>query len=77
MLDKNNPKEVKNAEAAVRKLFRQVIEIGGTISGEHGIGITKAPYLEMEISKPALQLMSRLKKAFDPKGILNPGKIFP
>jgi glycolate oxidase len=77
MLDKNNPKEVKNAEAAVRELFRQVIEMGGTISGEHGIGITKAPYLEMEISKPALQLMSRLKKAFDPKGILNPGKIFP
>ncbi len=77
MLDKNVPKEVKNAEATVRELFRQVIVMGGTISGEHGIGITKAPYLEMEISKPALQLMSRLKKAFDPKGILNPGKIFP
>jgi glycolate oxidase len=77
MLDKNLPNEVENAQAATKELFRKVIEMGGTISGEHGIGITKAPYLEMEISKPALELMSRLKKAFDPRGILNPGKIFP
>ncbi|UCF57741.1 MAG: FAD-binding protein [Deltaproteobacteria bacterium] len=76
MLDKSIPNEVENANAAVKDLFGKVIEIGGTISGEHGIGITKAPYLEMEISTPALELMSRLKKAFDPKGILNPGKIF-
>jgi glycolate oxidase len=77
MLDKSVPKEVENATAAVKDLFRRVIEMGGTISGEHGIGITKAPYIEMEISGPALELMSRLKKAFDPNGILNPGKIFP
>jgi len=76
MLDKSIPSEVENANAAVKDLFGKVIEMGGTISGEHGIGITKAPYLEMEISTPALELMSRLKKAFDPKGILNPGKIF-
>jgi glycolate oxidase len=76
MLDKSVPKEVENATAAVKDLFRKVIEMGGTISGEHGIGITKAPYMEMEISGPALELMSRLKKAFDPNGILNPGKIF-
>jgi glycolate oxidase len=77
MLDKSVPKEVENATGAVKDLFGKVIEMGGTISGEHGIGITKAPYMEMEISGPALELMSRLKKAFDPKGILNPGKIFP
>ena len=77
MLDKSVPKEVENANAAVKDLFRKVIEMDGTISGEHGIGITKAPYMEMEISGPALELMSRLKKAFDPNGILNPGKIFP
>jgi glycolate oxidase len=77
MLDKSVPKEVENATAAVKDLFRKVIEMGGTLSGEHGIGITKAPYMEMEISGPALELMSRLKKAFDPNGILNPGKIFP
>ncbi len=77
LLDKNNAEEVKNANAAVKELFGRVIEMGGTISGEHGIGITKAPYLEMEIPVPALQLMSRLKRAFDPLDILNPGKIFP
>jgi glycolate oxidase len=77
MLDKDIPEEVENANAAVKELFAKVIKMGGTISGEHGIGITKAPYMEMEISRPALELMARLKKAFDPNGILNPGKILP
>lgn len=76
MLDKNSPREVEDADVVVRELLGKVLEMGGTISGEHGIGITKAPYIEMEISRPALELMSRLKKAFDPMGILNPGKIF-
>ena len=66
-----------SADAAVQDLFTKVIEIGGTISGEHGVGVTKAAYVSMEITSPALELMSRLKKAFDPRGILNPGKIFP
>jgi len=75
MLDKENPEELKKADSAVRELFKKVLEMGGTITGEHGIGITKAPYMDMEISKPAIELMIRLKKAFDPKGILNPGKM--
>ncbi|MFC1532559.1 FAD-binding oxidoreductase [Thermodesulfobacteriota bacterium] len=77
MIDKDIPGEVENGEAVVRELFRKVIELGGTITGEHGVGITKAPYMEMEFSRPALDLMSRLKKAFDPRGVLNPGKILP
>ncbi len=76
MMDKSVPEEVRNGERAVRELFKKVIELGGTITGEHGVGITKAPYMEMEFSRPALELMARIKKAFDPKGILNPGKIF-
>lgn len=76
MMDRAKPDEVRNGEAAVKELFRKVIELGGTITGEHGIGITKAPYMTMEFSRPALELMMRIKKAFDPKGILNPGKIF-
>ncbi|MFC1821202.1 FAD-binding oxidoreductase [Thermodesulfobacteriota bacterium] len=76
MLDNNNPDDVKNALAAVWALFEGVLKMNGTISGEHGIGITKAPYLAMEISRPALNLMTRLKQAFDPHGILNPNKIF-
>ncbi|MDY6838926.1 MAG: FAD-linked oxidase C-terminal domain-containing protein [Thermodesulfobacteriota bacterium] len=77
MLDKGDKKAVNKAEAAVEELFRHTISLGGTISGEHGVGITKAPYLEMELGDPEIALMKRIKAAFDPKGILNPGKIFP
>jgi glycolate oxidase len=77
MLDKSKPEEVRKVGRAVEDLFHKVLGMKGTLSGEHGIGITKAPYLGMEISQPALDLMARVKKAFDPNGILNPGKIFP
>ncbi len=77
LYDDQQPREVENAHKAVEEIFRKAIDMGGTISGEHGVGITKAPYFNMEISRPAIELMSRLKKAFDPRGILNPGKILP
>jgi glycolate oxidase len=76
MLDKNNEVELKRAHALIGDLFKAVIQMGGTITGEHGIGITKAPYLPLEISGEGLALMARIKKAFDPQNILNPGKIF-
>ncbi len=62
--------------AAVEALFDFTLELGGTISGEHGVGITKAPYLSKEIGSVELDLMKRIKDLFDPRGILNPGKIF-
>ena len=61
----------------VMKFERGVLQMGGTISGEHGIGITKVNYIPLELSQATLDLQLRLKKAFDPKNILNPGKIFP
>ncbi len=77
LFDEKISKEFDKAQAAVKELFTKVIEMRGTLSGEHGVGVTKAPFIEMEISRPVLELMVRLKKAFDPNGILNPGKIFP
>ncbi|HET9468442.1 MAG TPA: FAD-linked oxidase C-terminal domain-containing protein [Vicinamibacterales bacterium] len=64
-------------EQAVRRLFEGVVALEGSISGEHGIGFTKAPHLGLELSPEAIALMKRVKAAFDPNGILNPGKIFP
>lgn len=75
MLDKENRDEVERAELAVKELFERVLEMGGTITGEHGVGITKAPYMDMEFTRATLDLMCRLKRAFDPNNILNPGKI--
>lgn len=77
MLDKKNKEELKKAEAAVEALFGYTLELGGTISGEHGVGITKSPYIQKEIGAVELGLMKKIKKIFDPNGVLNPGKIFP
>ncbi len=77
MLDKGDQEALAKANGAVEELFRQTIALGGTMSGEHGVGITKAPYVDMEIGKSELALMKSIKAAFDPNNILNPGKIFP
>lgn len=61
---------------AIRELFTEVIKMGGTISGEHGIGLVQKPYMDLAFSHTGLDLMRGIKKVFDPKGILNPGKIF-
>ncbi len=77
MLDKKNQAELRKAEEVIDKLFDHTLQLGGTISGEHGVGITKSPYISKEIGAVAMDLMKRIKSLFDPKGILNPGKIFP
>ncbi len=76
MVDRDDPEEVERGEAAVKDLFELTLELGGTISGEHGVGVTKSDYIGMELHKDTLELMMRIKRAFDPNNILNPGKIF-
>ncbi|MEY4604168.1 MAG: hypothetical protein RIT43_1460 [Bacteroidota bacterium] len=61
---------------AIRKLFGEVVRLGGTISGEHGIGLVQKDYMDIAFPEVTLDLMRSIKKVFDPKGILNPGKIF-
>ena len=76
MVDKKGAEKDQKVETLVREIFEVTLSLGGTISGEHGIGITKSPYLGMEIKKHELELMKGIKNLFDPKNILNPGKIF-
>jgi glycolate oxidase len=66
----------RKALALVPRIFEKVLSLGGTISGEHGVGLTKAAYIGMEIPRRELELMKSIKSLFDPRGILNPGKIF-
>ncbi|MFA5074190.1 MAG: FAD-linked oxidase C-terminal domain-containing protein [Nitrospirota bacterium] len=68
--------ETAKAESAVREIFAATLRLGGSISGEHGIGTAKAAYLPMELDADTLGAMKRIKQALDPNGILNPGKIF-
>jgi glycolate oxidase len=75
-----NPEDADERARAKRaewRLFESVVALEGSISGEHGIGFAKAPYIGIELSPEEIALMKRVKAAFDPNGILNPGKIFP
>jgi glycolate dehydrogenase FAD-linked subunit len=76
MCDRADAQAVARARSAVRATFAAAIELGGTISGEHGIGYVKAPYMEMAVTEQTLDAMKRIKRALDPLGILNPGKVF-
>jgi glycolate dehydrogenase FAD-linked subunit len=77
MVEASDAVAVERARCAQRRLFEGVVALEGSISGEHGIGFTKAPFLSIELSPEVIALSRRVKQAFDPHGILNPGKIFP
>jgi glycolate oxidase len=77
MVDRHDAPQRARAKDAERTLFEHVVALEGSISGEHGIGFAKAQYIGIELSPDVIALMKRVKTAFDPNGILNPGKIFP
>ena len=77
MVDGKIPGDHEKAEKAVVEVFEGALELGGTMSGEHGVGIMKAPFLDMELSANVVDYMKTIKRALDPNNILNPGKIFP
>ncbi len=77
MVDKDDREAIVRAHEAEEVLFAGVVALEGSISGEHGIGFAKARFLPLELSDDEIALMKRVKKAFDPLGILNPGKMFP
>ncbi len=77
MTDKSDEENYQRAEKAVKDVFEATLKLGGTISGEHGTGLTKSRYVGMELSSDSIELMKAIKRVFDPKGIMNPGKMFP
>ena len=76
MCNREDADSIQRARLCVSEAFQLSVELGGTISGEHGIGYVKAPYLDYAIDKPTLEIMKGIKQVFDPNGILNPGKMF-
>jgi D-lactate dehydrogenase (quinone) len=77
LIDPGDPVAVESAHRCLDAVFSLVLRLGGTLSGEHGVGIAKRDFVEREIEAPVLALMRDIKRQFDPAGILNPGKGFP
>lgn len=77
MTDERDEEEMKRVEAAFGEIFRRAVELGGTITGEHGVGLKKRPFLALVVGDEGISTMWRIKQALDPNDILNPGKIFP
>jgi D-lactate dehydrogenase len=77
LYDAQDPRQAENAQPCLSRVFDLVLALGGTLSGEHGIGREKRDYINRAIDPVTLDLMRRIKLQFDPKGILNPDKIFP
>jgi glycolate oxidase len=76
LTDEKNAAEMTRVELAMQEIFDFAIRLGGTITGEHGVGLAKKPFLRRALGNASLDLMKLLKKSLDPLGILNPGKIF-
>lgn len=76
VVDRDDPAAIARARKCVSETFHLSVELGGTISGEHGIGYVKSQYMHFAIDPATIEIMKSIKRVFDPKGILNPGKMF-
>ena len=76
LTDERNEEEIKRVHAAMHEIFAKAVELGGTITGEHGVGLAKKAEMKLQFSDSSIALHQTLKQAMDPQGILNPGKIF-
>jgi glycolate oxidase len=76
LFDKRDPEQLKKTHSAAADIFRAALQLGGTLSGEHGVGTLKKPYLESDLGPIAVDVMRGIRHALDPDGILNPNKIF-
>jgi glycolate oxidase len=76
LCDERDTEEMVRVEKAMAEVFAYAVELGGTITGEHGVGLAKKPYLPGQLGPVGLEILKRVKTAFDPKGILNPGNMF-
>ena len=74
---KSNFAELEAATELLGEIYRETVGMGGKLTGEHGVGITVKNYMRLQMSEPEIELLKQIKAAFDPKGLLNPGKIFP
>jgi len=75
LTDERDKEEMERVHAAVKDIFEKALALGGTLSGEHGIGMAKSGFLEWELGKSGVDVLQKIKKALDPEGILNPGKM--
>jgi len=76
LTNEEEPDEMHRVELAMKEIFDRALALGGTITGEHGVGLAKRSFLKDALGELNLEVMKRIKKSFDPNGILNPGKIF-
>jgi len=76
LTDERDTEEIKRVEKAFHEIYDETIKLGGTVTGEHGVGIAKKDFLTQMIDAPAMDMMKKIKHAIDPNNVLNPGKIF-
>jgi glycolate oxidase len=77
LFDKRQPEQWAKVEQMVGEIFETSLALGGTLSGEHGVGVLKRPYLEKALGPLSIEIQKQIKRALDPSNILNPGKMFP